>query len=407
MPDIVIVGAGVIGISSAYALARAGFRVTVVEKNAEAGLGVSLGNGAQLSYAYSDAMASPELLRKLPGILMGADNSHSVALRPDPQFLSWGLRFLRNGTRSRWDGNTARILAIALSSQSLLRDLTAEADFDFSYREAGKLIVYGKPEQFERARSGMRVKLAAGIPQEALSADEARVLEPALLHYGDTIAGAIYSPEDAVGDASAYCAGMREFLQEKYGVRFLLGSGVGRILIKDKVALGVALANDLEVPADLTVWATGAELDRLPRGVNEKRDIWPVRGYSFTVPANENAPRISITDAARKIVFARIGDRLRVAGLADIGGQTFSNDRFDVLSSNSRAVFPQAIPSNIPENARWSGARPMTPDSLPIIKESGALKGLVLNIGHGGLGWTLALGSAERLLSLIRSRTSV
>lgn len=208
---IAVIGAGVVGVSSAYLLAQAGHQVTLIDAEPEPGRGASAGNAAQLSWAYGDAMASPTLLRQLPRILAGRDPAFRVRLRLDPDFLIWGLRFLSHATARHWWCNTREILALAEESRLEMTDLLTRTQIAFDYRVAGKLHLYPDETGFAAARPTVERKRALGFEQHLLSRHEAETVEPALKAYQSEIGGAIHTPEDALGRRKTHLAMRRRF----------------------------------------------------------------------------------------------------------------------------------------------------------------------------------------------------
>lgn len=400
--NIAVIGAGVIGVATAYMLAKAGHRVMLVDARSGPGEGTSLGNAAQLSWAYGDAMASPALRRHLPAIALGRDPAFRVQWQADPGFWLWGLRFLLNTSASRYWANTTAALTLAQESMRELEILQADAALAFHYRAAGKLHLYPDAKSVEAARQAVEEKRRLGFVQELIDRDAATQIEPALAHYAGEIAGAIYTPGDAVGDANAFCRVLTEHIVRQYGVVTLFGRGVSGLTISKGRVTAVRFFDRPSLPVDNVVAATGAASGRLGQLLPEARSVRPVRGYSLTIARPAEAPLVSLTDVRRKLAFASIGDRFRVAGLADIVkiGRGYDDERFSALHEAADAVFPGMF-SATPAILRWSGERPMTPHSMPIIAPSRRIAGLFLNLGHGGLGWTLALGSARRLADLI------
>jgi len=402
MARVAVIGAGVVGVSSAYLLGKAGHDVTLIDAAAEPGRGASAGNAAQLSWAYGDAMASPALLRHLPAIALGRDPAFRVRWQLDPDFFLWGLRFLANAPFSRWWSNTEEILALAAQSRQELAALLAETEMDFDYRVAGKLHLYPDPSSISSARSGVARKNALGLEQQILSRAEAEDLEPALARYQGEIAGAVYSPGDALGDAASYCRQLTRHMVEHHQLSTLFGRQVSGLIGKGDRLSALKFDDRDELQVDIAVIAAGPQVRLLAPDLPEVRSIRPVRGYSLTISGSGAAPSISLTDVGRKLAFATIGDRFRVAGLADIDlpGAGFDPVRFETLRSSAAAVLPDVF-DGADDLMRWSGERPMTPSSRPIIAPSRRLRGVYVNIGHGMLGWTLALGSARRVVDMI------
>ena len=400
---VAVIGAGVVGVASAYMLARAGHAVTLVDAQAQPGCGASAANAAQLSWAYGDAMASPSLLRHLPAILLGHDPAYRVRFRLDPDFLIWGLRFLANTPQRRWWSNTREILDLADESRHEMAVLLAQTHIAFDYRVAGKLHLYADAAGVESARPIVERKRQRGLDQRVLSRGDAEDIEPALRAYQGEIAGAVYTPDDALGDAAAFCRQLTAFMTARYGVETRFGACVtGFVTGKDGRISAVRFADSEPMAFDAAAVAAGPLVRTLARAVPEAASVQPVRGYSLTVPWYEGAPRVSLTDVKRKLAFAAIGDRFRVAGLADIGppGTGFDRERFDILRQSAGEALPGVFAGDSAQ-VGWSGERPMTPSSRPLIGPSKKTGGLFLNIGHGMLGWTLALGSARRLSGMM------
>ncbi|MGN6269649.1 MAG: FAD-dependent oxidoreductase [Sphingomonas sp.] len=396
--DAIVLGAGVVGVSTAYALARRGVAVTIVDRAVGPGQGASFANGGQLSYAYADPLASPGLLRRLPALAIGADPAFRLRWRADPELLRWLLAFLRNCTAERFRANMLAMLRLTLESKLALHALLERHSLAFAHRVAGKLHMFDGEAAFAQARALMAVKEAAGVQQRALTPSEAIAIEPALELARDGIAGAIYSPDDEVGDPHLFCRALIEVLVRDYGVRTQFGAAAARI----EPAGGrprLTMADGHVHSADTIVLCAGIGAGALLRPLGIRPSIVPMKGYSITAEPGRLAPRVSITDVARKLVFCRLGRHMRVAGLAELGDgdPRTVRKRCNALVASARAALPQAVDWNHAiEN--WAGLRPMTPNSLPIIEAAGP--GLVVNIGHGALGWTAAMGSGERAAQL-------
>lgn len=404
MARIIVVGAGVVGVASAYMLCKAGHQVTLVDRNAGPCAGASVRNGAQLSYAYGDALASPSLLSHMPSILLGRDPAYRVRMHADPEFLIWGLRFVANARASRFSANTAHLLEMAKATRRLLADVLTEFDLAFDYAVAGKMILYPTAKAFAGAKAGYKLKTAMGLRQELLTREEATRIKPALAHYRDEIAGVVYSPDDAVGRPSQFCEHLIAALKDRYGLQSRYLCEAERVLVRKGRASGVVFRNYETQESDAVVVATGYGTKLSGPFSPGFSSVWPVQGYSLTLPALAGTMRVSITDVKRKLVFARLGDQVRIAGIADIGRKLFAfeQDRFEVLKQSASEAFAAGFrfdPDTSPVG--WSDARPCTPSSRPIVRQ-GKVRGVFLNYGHGTLGWTLCLGSAERLMAVIQ-----
>lgn len=403
MARVAIVGAGIVGVASAYALCKAGHDVTLIDRHDGPARGASRANGAQLSYAYGDALATPSMLAHLPAIVLGRDPAYRVRLTTDPEFLIWGLRFLGNCMPHRFIANTRYLLDMAARTSRLLRNVLDEFDLAFDYTVAGKMILYPTAAACEKSAGVRRLKTSLGLQQEVLGRDEATAIEPALDLYPDEIARVVYNAADAAGRPDTFAAALIGRLRDAYGLKTMFGRTVRGIGADGGKVRGLAFASDEPFECDKVVVASGSTPDFLPWRDRPIGGIWPVQGYSITARATADAMRVSITDVKRKIVFARIGDSVRAAGLADIGSRNFRFDggRFDTFRSASIAAFGRAFEHDAAAAlAPWSDARPCTPSSRPIIR-AGSLDGLYLNLGHGTLGWTLCLGSASRLTEVM------
>lgn len=392
--SVIVVGAGVVGVATAYALARRGAKVTLIDRAPEAGRGASYANGAQLSYVYTDALANPALLRRIPELLIGLDPAFRLRPSLDPAFIGWLLGFLSNASSARFHANTIEGLRLGLESRQALHALLEQHPIDFHHTRPGKLHIYEKPEAFAAGRAMAELKAGHGAIQHCLTPAEAVAIEPALAMRSGTFVGAIHTPDEEAGDPYRFCNAMLGVLQSAYGVTVRLGAEVSGI---DDAAgsAAVTLADGERIEADEIAVCTGIDTARLLRGTGIRVPIQPMKGYSFTAPARATSPATSITDVTRKIVFCRLGDQLRVAGLAELGVGDVSIDRsrLDALLAASRDVLPEAADYDA-ANGGWAGLRPVTPSSLPVVRR--VRPRISLNVGHGMLGWTFAMGSAER-----------
>lgn len=399
MAKFIVIGAGVAGVATAWQLCKAGHSVTLVDRNAGPCGGASLRNGAQLSYSYCDALASPGLVARMPAILLGRDEAFRVRLQADPAFLLWGLGFFLNSTPGAFRRNTSALLKIAAATERLLPGLLDEFPISFDHSVAGKLILCHTDKSLKKARASMAIKRSSGVEIDVLSRAEAERVEPALSNYADPFVGAVYSPNDAVGSPSQFCEGLIAGLVARYGMQIRYRHEARDIVLKGGRVAALAFRNHETESCDGVVIATGYDTHLL--GIRSSFGaIWPVQGYSITVPATADAMRVSITDPKRRLVFARLGDKIRIAGIADIGSRAFAFDqsRYETLKRGAASAFPGRFDQAGTEG--WSDARPCTPSSQPMIRR-GSVQGLYLNLGHGTLGWTLCLGSAEKLAALV------
>ncbi|TVR10339.1 MAG: FAD-dependent oxidoreductase [Salinarimonadaceae bacterium] len=405
MAHVVIVGAGVVGCATAWALVRAGHTVALVDRHAGPCRGASMRNGAQLSYAYADALATPGLLAQLPRILAGRDPAFRLRLQADPEFLVWALRFFANMRPSAFRDNTARLTRMAARTQALMPEIVADLDLVFDHAASGKMILHADERSLAKARENVALKSSLGMRLEVLDRAKANAIEPALAHYRDPIAGVVYSPADAVGRPSAFCEGVVRELTKRGKLEKRFGCEATGLVRRAGRAVGALLNGGAPATGDAVVVATGYGLSRRGPFAPPFSAVWPVQGYSATFPATAQAMACSITDIKRKLVFARLGDKVRIAGIADIGRRDFAfvPERFDALLAGARAAFGAGFDHTFEDIEPWSEARPCTPSSSPLIGPT-AIPGLWRNLGHGTLGWTLCLSSAEMLVEEMQAQ---
>ncbi|ATW02496.1 hypothetical protein CHN51_02380 [Sphingorhabdus sp. YGSMI21] len=394
-----IIGAGVVGIASAYALARRGIAVTVLDAMPGPAMGASFGNGRQLSYGYTDALASADLLRKIPRLALGRDPAFRIYPAFDLASIRWKLQFLANCTERKFRKNSLASLQLARKSRNAMAALLQRHEIEFGHRTAGKMLLFGNAQSFARGCEIMNMKVSNQERQMALSPDVAREIEPALNAAGSTFAGVIYAPTEETGNAAVFSENLADILHREYGTSFRYDARVCKIAT-DSESARVILDSGEELTADLAIVCSGAAAGKLLRKTKVNTPIYPMKGYSFIAPATAASPEVSITDVARKLVFTRIGDEMLIAGLADLGDDSsiVRPDRMADLIASARASLPEAADYDATRN-HWSGLRPMTPNSLPVIARPSAT--LAINAGHGMLGWTLAMGSGEQLAELI------
>lgn len=397
-----VLGAGIIGLATAYTLRRAGHDVTVIDR-ASPGSGASGGNGAQLSYAYVQPLADPGIWRQLPKLLLSRSSPLKLRPRLDPHQWLWGLQFLAacNGPRSR--ASTAWLLMLAASSRQAFDSMTKEENLDCDFSATGKLVLYSGAEAFTGAKRQLMLQRQLGSIQEAVSADRCVEIEPALEKHHRQIAGAIYTPGECAADCQKTCDALLAILRRD-GVRFLLGTSIDQLVVRGKTVVAAATSQG-PVEADHYVLALGAQSFHMARALGVRLPIYPLKGYSITVEVDQAAgaaPSVSVTDSARKVVFARIGSRLRVAGMAELSGYgtTVPPARIALLKASTQALFPGC--SSLAELSPWAGLRPATPTGLPVIgRHAKGPDNLLFNTGHGALGFTLAFGSARRLHAML------
>lgn len=400
-----VLGAGIVGLATAWQLARDGHWVTVVD-SAQTGAGASGANGAQLSYSYVQPLADPSLWLQLPKLLLSPDSPLKFRLQFDPHQWAWGLRFLAACRGSVSRRTTARLLALAAESRAAFESLMAEEAMDCDFSATGKLVLYPDAPSFAAARRQMELQRSLGTVQHAVSPSEAVSIEPALDWHAPRFAGAIHTPSECAADCYKVCQALQTRLAAS-GVRFRFQTEVTR-LIRQGERIVAADTREGRIEADAFVVSLGTGSRRLAAPLGLDVPVYPIKGYSITVQASGAAgaaPRVNVTDAARKVVFARIGDRLRVAGMAELVGhdRDIPAERIESLVTSTRELFPHA--GDFADVNAWAGLRPATPTGLPVLgRLRGAPANLLFNTGHGALGFTLAFGSAQRVAHALNER---
>lgn len=390
---VVVLGAGVVGVTTAYYLSRLGCEVTVVDRASEPGDGATFGNAGQLSYSFTDALAKPAFIAHLPAMILGRDRGSKVRLTPG--LVAWGLHFLAQCTASRARDNTLAVLELAMRSAELMDELQESLPLDFGHRTAGKLVLLSSADEVEAATASAAMKQLHGCDARILTRDEATSIEPALAEMSDEVIAAVYSASDEVADSQLFTKRLQEWLEDQGAADFRFSTEAQRLLMHKGRAQGVVVdENDIE--ADAIVVSLGAWSQSFLRRAGINPHIEPVRGYSITLPPGPSAPDVSVTALKYKMVYSRLNGATRIAGFADFTGFDTGADeeRIQLLSRVAARFAPRAADYSAADMRGWGGFRPMTPNGRPLV---GATKvpGLYVNVGHGMLGWTLACATAR------------
>ena len=404
---IVVVGAGIIGVTTAYELVERGHQVTLLDSRSGAGLETSYANGGQLSACQVAPWAGPDV----PGLVLRwlgrADAPFRLQLKADPEQWLWLLRFL---TRCRASARAERVLpnlSLALLTQARMDAIAEKFDNDpikYDERRTGILQLFHRAASLKSATSGLARMSAAGLEQKVLDPRECVELEPALAmaHDSGAFVGGIFCQSDRMGDAYKYTSQLAARSQS-LGVNFVNDAEVTSFKTQGDEITGVhTRVGTFE--ADAVVLAAGIGTTRLARMAGARIPVYPLKGYSVTLPVNPDVvvPNVSVTDEAHKIVVSRLGERLRIAGTAEVCGydENIEMRRARSVIKAAAELLPQ-IKDDEDKAEYWSGLRPMSSDGSPIIGRAGRFKNLYLNTGHGSLGWTMAAGSASALTDLI------
>ncbi len=401
---IVVIGAGVVGTTLAYELLKDGHEITVLERNDKPAEGTSYANAGLIAPGHSFTWASP----KAPKVLLKSLYSGGQALRfkpsADPDLWIWMLKFLRECTASAAESNTLIKHALCMYSQSQLERLTEETGVGYHHIDKGILYLYRNPDSFAAGREHMKLLADDGQQVQNLTGEEAAAIDPALEASKHLIAGAVYCPTDGSGDARLFTRNLADYVTDK-GVTFKFGTEVRKVVTDGGKASAVETEQG-EFPADAVVFCTGVLGMDLLKKHGLRLPIYPVKGYSMTVPldisspAANRAPTVGGVDEDNLVAYARIGDRMRLTAVAEFSGydRSFNDKDFDSMLASAQSLFPGV--GDYAKAEKWAGLRPMTPTGIPYMDKT-RTPGLYASVGHGHMGWTMAPGSARLMADLI------
>ena len=400
---VLVLGSGVIGVTSAYYLARAGHEVTVVDRQAEPARETSFANAGEVSPGYSSPWAGPGVPVKAVKWLLMKHGPLVIRPKLDPVMWVWLLKMLRNCTSARYAVNKRRMIPIAEYSRDCLRALRTETGIHYDERSLGTLQLFRKQQQLDQTAGDIAVLKQSGVPYEVLDRAGCIAAEPALSAVKDKIAGGLRLPQDETGDCHMFTEALAALAAE-LGVQFRFNTGIER-LIADGGRIGGVVTSAGMLQADAYVVALGSWSPRLLKPLGISIPVYPVKGYSITVPITDpdGAPVSTVMDESYKVAITRLGDRIRVGGTAEISGYS------DKLYDARRATLDHSLTDLFPRGGDtsratfWCGLRPMTPDGPPVIGAT-HYGNLHLNTGHGTLGWTMACGSGRVLADLLSGR---
>lgn len=403
--NVVVLGAGVEGVTAAYYLAADGHQVTVIDRREAPSLETSFANGGQISSVYSQPWASPATLLKAIKWL-GRPEAPLIFKwwRYDPTLWAWLARFLYNCLPSRVPGNTASALSLAIYARDSLKALREETSIQYDARTQGILYIHETEKGLAHAVADANALTAQGFPQKILTPSEMAAHEPALAGAVGRIKGAILSPDDETGDIFLFTQALAKLCEAK-GVTFRFGETIKGLETGGGKVTAVTTDRG-RVTGDHYVLALGPWSPLIAKTAGLNLPIYPAKGYSLTLPLEPGtplAPQSSVTDDAKKVVYTRLGDRLRMAGTAELAGWDASITplRIEVMRRQAASLFPAL--GDFKTAVPWAGLRPKTPDSLPYVCKT-PLANLVLDTGHGTLGWTMAAGSGRLVADLVSGK---
>ncbi len=398
---VAVIGAGIIGVTTAFELRARGFDVTVLERKPGVAQEASFGNAGVISTAYAGPWAQPGMPAKVFGFL---GRAHApVIFRPtlDPAQWRWLVRWLGECRLQRYRVNKMRMQRLAIYSRGVLHELRARFAIDYEQAQ-GWLQLFRTDADLTRAQPSIDMLKQAQVAHRLLTAAECRAQEPALAD-GTALAGGLYLPDEEIGNCAYFARRIKDLAQAE-GASFRTGTLVtGLVITAGRITAVQTAAGELR--ADAVVVAAGADSPRLLRGTGVKVPVYPVKGYSLTVPIarHEYAPAISLMDEAYKVAITRLGNRLRIAGTAEFGNRKLAlrDAALGTLLRVARDWFPRA--ANYGQAHSWVGARPMLPDGPPVLGAT-PLGNLYLNVGHGSTGWAMACGSARVVADVVAGR---
>ena len=400
---VVVLGAGVIGVTSAWYLAKAGHEVTVIDRQAAPALETSFANAGEISPGYASPWAAPGIPLKAIKWMFQEHAPLIVQPRPDWAKISWMARMLMNCTASAYAVNKSRMVRLAEYSRDCLMELREETGISYDERTQGTLQLFRTEKQVAAAEKDIAVLRADGVPFEVLDADQCVAAEPGLAAAKAKIAGGLRLPGDETGDCFKFTQSLSQ-LAEGLGVTFRYGVGIDGLEAEAGRIVAVRTSEG-RVKADAFVVALGSYSPQLVAPLGLRLPVYPVKGYSITVPIVDEgrAPVSTVMDETHKIAITRLGDRIRVGGMAEIAGFDLSlkAKRQATLTHSVEDLFGGA--GDQTKAAFWCGLRPMTPDGTPVVGRS-PIGNLFLNTGHGTLGWTMAAGSGRVLADLMSGK---
>ncbi|WP_410473142.1 D-amino acid dehydrogenase [Faucicola mancuniensis] len=412
---VIVLGAGVVGVTTAWQLAQAGFSVTVIEQESGAGLQTSFANGGQISVCHATPWANPSTPMKALKWLWQEDAPLLFRWQRlfgrdfDADLWRWGWQFLQQCQSINADKNLVQMVNLGLYSRQILTKVREQTHIDYDCLTKGIMHFYTDKKEFEQAHAPTERMRQLGCDREIISVKQAILLEPALASCADNLVGATYTALDESGDAKKFTQELAKHCQNQ-GVQFLFNHQIERLLFKNQQITGVKVVTEQQsqvLTADKYVLAMGSYSPFLVKDLGVHLPIYPAKGYSATYPVvdKDKTPYVSLIDDEYKLVYSRLGERLRVAGTAEFNGFNLALNavRCQAISRRVQQVFGNVVDFSQPNF--WTGLRPMTPSNVPIIGRAvnaqGRIDNLYLNTGHGTLGWTHSNGSAKAMSDIL------
>ncbi|TCM64511.1 D-amino acid dehydrogenase small subunit [Acinetobacter calcoaceticus] len=402
---IVVMGAGVIGTTTAYYLARAGHEVTVIERQPGVALETSFANAGQISPGYASPWAAPGIPLKAFKWMFQQHSPLSIKLTGDMYQYHWMVQMLAECTSSRYKINKERMVRLSEYSRDCLDELRASTGIHFDERQLGTLQLFRKQQQLDAAVKDTTVLAEEGVPFELLDHAGVVAIEPGLANATVDFVGGLRLPNDQTGDCQKFTTELA-LLAAQMGVHFIFNQSIKSIAHDADQVTQIILNDGQVIQGDRYVMALGSYSHEMLKQLELDAPVYPLKGYSITTDIVDaaRAPISTILDESYKIALTRFDDRIRVGGMAELNGfdQSLKSSREDTLLMVLEQLFPQA--SDLSQAHFWTGLRPATPDGTPIVGRT-RYKNLYTNTGHGTLGWTMSCGSAQLLADLISNQT--
>jgi len=396
---VIVLGSGVIGVASAYYLARQGAEVTVLDRQSGPAEETSFGNAGQISPGYSTPWAAPGIPFKAVKWMFQHHAPLAINLDGSMWQLQWMAQMLKNCNPQSYAVNKERMMRVAEYSRDCLRELRKDTGIHYENRAKGTLQLFRKEAQMEAVQRDISVLEECGVSYELLNGNELGRVEPALANAQDKLVGGLHLPNDETGDCYLFTNALAQIAKE-LGVNFQFNQNVEKLIVEGDEIKGVQV-NGKVLTADRYVLAFGSYSRDFLKPLDLQLPVYPVKGYSLTIPIVEPAfaPQSTVLDETYKIAITRFDQRIRVGGMAELSGFNLglNEDRRATLQMVTQDLFPGG---DMAQASFWTGLRPMTPDSTPIIGAT-RFKNLFLNTGHGTLGWTMACGSGKLISDIV------
>ncbi|WP_353170198.1 D-amino acid dehydrogenase [Acinetobacter rudis] len=400
---VMVLGSGVIGITTAYFLAKQGVKVTVLDRQAGPAEETSFGNAGQISPGYSTPWAAPGIPFKAVKWMFQHHAPLAINMDGSMWQLQWMAQMLKNCNPQSYAINKERMTRVAEYSRDCLRQLRKDTDIQYEHRSKGTLQLFRTDAQIEAVQRDIQVLKECGVDHELLNADELAKVEPALAYAKDKLTGGLHLPNDETGDCYMFSNALAKIAQDM-GVEFKFNQNVEKLIVEGNDIKGVVVNGQVQ-KADRYVLAFGSYSRDFLKPLALNLPVYPVKGYSLTLPIVDAnfAPQSTVLDETYKIAITRFDQRIRVGGMAELSGFNLGlkQPRRETLEMVTQDLFPGG---DLAQGLFWTGLRPMTPDSTPIIGTT-PYNNLFINTGHGTLGWTMSCGSGKLISDIVLNHT--